>query len=257
LNLHSIVAPIIGAVNPNHPVTLYKSTGFVTNSDFSRSPGYSTVPMSAQIQGLQSDDIRILNGLGIQGVRRKAYLWGTWTGLVRGLQKGNDLVVFPDSSTWKIGYVFEDFGHGVNGSSGWCSVALVLQNPISEDSVVIAGPVLPPADFSLFVPGMPGPSERLDVGFTRACIFPAGFPGAFATARVAAEALVTIGIWQITNGVSTSRGTLMIGAGNVDGTFSVPADVSVIAGDILSFMFPATPDSAMTDLTIAVQGYRV
>jgi hypothetical protein len=49
----------------------------------------------------------------------------------------------------------------------------------------------------------------------------------------------------------------MIGAGNVDGTFSVPADVSVIAGDILSFMFPVTPDSAMTDLTIAVQGYRV
>ena len=129
MNLHSIAAPIVGAVNSNVTVTLYQSTGFSTNADFSRTPTFSTSTMSAQIQGLQSDDIRVLNGLGIQGVRRKAYLWGTWTGMVRGLQKGNDYVVFADGSQWKIAYVFEDYGHGVNGASGWCSVALVLQLP--------------------------------------------------------------------------------------------------------------------------------
>jgi len=132
MNLHSIVAPIVGAVNVNQPVTLMQSTGFTINADFSRSPSYSTLTMNAQIQGLQSDDIRLLNGLGIQGERRKVYLWGTWTGLVRSLQKGNDLMIFPDGSEWKVTYVFEDFGHGVSGTSGWCSVAVVLQNPVSE-----------------------------------------------------------------------------------------------------------------------------
>lgn len=131
-NLHSVVGPIVGAVNGNVPVTLRQNTGFATNADFSRTPSYSTSTMSAQIQGLQSDDIRILNGMGIQGERRKLYLWGALTGLLRGLQKGNDIVVFPDGSEWKVAYVFEDFGHGLQGRTGWCSIAVVLQSPTSE-----------------------------------------------------------------------------------------------------------------------------
>jgi hypothetical protein len=141
MNLHSIVAPIIGAVNTNELVSLRQSIGFAVNVDFSRSPTYSTFPMSAQVQGLQSDDIRILNGLGIQGERRKVYLWGAWTGLVRSLQKGNDLMVRSDGSVWKVAYVFEDFGHSVSGTTGWCSVAAVLQSPASED---FYNPPLPP-----------------------------------------------------------------------------------------------------------------
>ena len=109
-----------------------QNTGFSTNADFSRTPTYSNTLMNAQIQGLQSDDIRLLNGLGIQGYRRKLYLWGAWTGLVRGLQKGSDLVVYPDGSTWKVMYVFEDYGHGISGQSGWCSIAVVYQNTTSE-----------------------------------------------------------------------------------------------------------------------------
>src|ERR1700752_1586723 len=100
-------------------VMLLRSTGYSTDPDFSRSPSYASIPMSAQIQGLQSNDIRTLNGVGIQGERRKFYLWGTWSGLVRSLQKGNDIAIFPDGSRWKIAYVFEDYGHGVVGSLGW------------------------------------------------------------------------------------------------------------------------------------------
>lgn len=132
LNLHGIVAPIVGAVNGNVPVTLRQNTGFSTNADFSRTPTYSTTTMSAQVQGLQSDDIRILNGMGVQGERRKIYLWGTTSAIVRSLQKGNDVVVLPDGSEWKCAMVFEDYGHGLTGTSGWCSIAVVLQNPASE-----------------------------------------------------------------------------------------------------------------------------
>jgi hypothetical protein len=113
-----------------------QSTGFTTNSDYDRVPTYNATPAEAQIQGLQSDDIRVLNGLGIQGVRRKVYLYGASSGMIRSLQKGNDLMVFPDGSMWKVAYVFEDYGHGVAGSSGWCSVAAVLQNPTSEGAPI-------------------------------------------------------------------------------------------------------------------------
>lgn len=127
-----MVGPVVGAVNANVQVTLKQNTGFTTNSDFSRAPTYSTSTMLAQIQGLQSDDIRLLNGLGIQGERRKVYLWGTTSAIVRSLQKGNDLVLFSDNSEWKCVVVVEDFGHGLTGQTGWCSIIVVLQNPTSE-----------------------------------------------------------------------------------------------------------------------------
>lgn len=132
MNLHTVVAPAISAVNPLISVTLRRDVGFTTNPDFSRTPTYATFALNAQIQGLQSDDIRLLNGLGIQGYRRKVYLWGSVTGLVRGLQKGNDLLTFPDGSEWKVAIVVEDYGHGLQGKLGWCSVIVVLQNPTSE-----------------------------------------------------------------------------------------------------------------------------
>lgn len=131
-NLHSVAGPIVGAVNGNVIVTLKQGTGYATGIDGSRTPSYATSTMSAQIQGMQSDDIRILNAMGIQGYKRKIYLWGSWKGLIRGLQTGNDLVVFPDDTEWKIVVVVEDFGHGLTGQTGWCSVLVVLQNPTSE-----------------------------------------------------------------------------------------------------------------------------
>ena len=132
MNLHSIAAGVIAAVNPMQRVKLRQNIGFTTNPDFSRTSTYTITTMNAQIQGMGSDDMRILDGVGISGVRRKCYLWGTWTGIIRGLQKGNDIVIFPDGSEWKIAYVFEEFGHGINGPSGWTSVALTYQNPTSE-----------------------------------------------------------------------------------------------------------------------------
>jgi hypothetical protein len=126
-----------------------QSTGSTTNADYGRSPTYSKFPMDAQVQGLGSNEVRLLNGLGIQGVRRKAYLYGAWTGMVRSLQKGNDLLIRPDGSEWKVAYVFEDYEHGLVGSGGFCSVALVLQNPTSDSfaSSDFGDPDFGPPDF--------------------------------------------------------------------------------------------------------------
>lgn len=132
MNLHSVVSGAVAAVNPFTQVTLKRDVGFTENPDFSRSPKYECLPVSAQIQAMTSDDVKILSDIGIQGYKRKIYLFGSFSGIIRGLQKGNDLIIFPDKSEWKIVYVFEDFGHGLVGKSGWCSVAVTLQNPKSE-----------------------------------------------------------------------------------------------------------------------------
>jgi hypothetical protein len=132
MNLHTVVAPVVAAVNPMHPVTLKTNTGTVKNPDFSRTPTYTSSPMNAQIQGMSSDDIRLVANIGLQGTKRKIYLWGAHSGMIRSLRKGNDLIVFPDRSEWKVAVVTEDYGHGVDGETGWCSVIAVLQNPTSE-----------------------------------------------------------------------------------------------------------------------------
>lgn len=128
MNLHAIVAPVIAAVNPNQQVTVQQSTGYTTAADGTRSPTYSTSVVPAQIQALTYGDIELMDGLNIAGLRRKLYLYGALNGLVRGLQKGGDLVTFPDGSVWLIAFVFEAYGHGVQGSSGWCSVCCTLQD---------------------------------------------------------------------------------------------------------------------------------
>jgi hypothetical protein len=42
VNLHSIVAPYVGAVNPFQPIGLQVSVGSATNADFTRTPGFAT-----------------------------------------------------------------------------------------------------------------------------------------------------------------------------------------------------------------------
>lgn len=134
MNLHGIVSQAVGSVNPIIHVSIRQSTGFTTNPDFSRTPIYNTITgIPAQIQALQYTDLRQIEGLAITGLRRKLYLFGgDWNSIVRGLQKGGDLVTFPDGSEWLVVFVFEVWGQGLVGNKGWCSVCVTLQNPKSE-----------------------------------------------------------------------------------------------------------------------------
>lgn len=133
MNLHSIVGPVVAAVNPTVEVIWRQSNGQQTNADFSRTPIYKPdVPVPAQIQALQFTDLKQIEGLSISGLRRKVYFYGNLQGIVRGEQKGGDLIIFPDGSEWLIAFVFETWGQGLRGSAGWCSCCLTLQNPASE-----------------------------------------------------------------------------------------------------------------------------
>lgn len=127
LNLHQLVSGAIGTINPFVPATVRRSTGYTTQPDGTQVPQYKTFGISAQVQALTYSDLRQLDGMNIQGVRRGVYLTGHVLGVVRPAGTGGDLIVFPDGTfpegnTWLVAFVFEAWSQ-----SHWCKACLTLQ----------------------------------------------------------------------------------------------------------------------------------
>lgn len=121
MNLHAIVSPAIGAVNPLISATILQSDGFTNNSDGSRTPAYKPpVAMYIQVQALTSGELQRLDGLNLQGVMKAVYLSGRWHGAVRVGQQGGDLLKFQ-GQTWLAVQVLE-------GWRSWSRLAVALQN---------------------------------------------------------------------------------------------------------------------------------
>ncbi len=129
MNLHAIVRGAITVVNPDVPATLRRSSGFTIAPDGTQVPEYVDVQgVPVQVQALSFQDLHQLDGLNIQGVRRAVYLNGAAMGIVRNLQVGGDLFIFPagvlpEGDTWLVAHVLEQWGPGPE----WCKCALTLQ----------------------------------------------------------------------------------------------------------------------------------
>lgn len=127
MDLHGIASGAIGAVNPFVPITLKRSTGYTTAPDGTRTPTFTNVTgLMAQVQALTAGDIRRLDGLNIQGVKRAMYVGGEVEAIVRVGGKGGDLVIFPtgtlpEGDTWLASQVLEAW-------PDWRKIALTLQN---------------------------------------------------------------------------------------------------------------------------------
>lgn len=129
MNLHAIVSPAIGVVNPPVFCALMISTGYTIQPDGTQSPTYATFnDVPVQVQALGYTDLIKMGGLNIEGTRRKGYFYGNIEGVDRQAIKGGDLVMmpslptFPGPTTWLVAQVLEHF-------EGWTSVALTLQLP--------------------------------------------------------------------------------------------------------------------------------
>lgn len=126
MNLHAIVRGAITSVNPDILGMWRESTGYVVGSNYKPAPQYTdhqNIPM--QVQALSGRDIKRLNYLGIQGVKRAVYMYGNKQGLVRPNDQGGDLLVFPEvpggePKVWLISIVFETW-------PDWCRVGVTLQ----------------------------------------------------------------------------------------------------------------------------------
>ena len=121
MNLHGIVSGAIGTVNPFETLTVNQSTGYTTNADASRAPTYSTATISGQVQPMSAEELKLVEALNIQGVKRKVYANGQYNGVVRAAQKGGDLVTRTDGTVWKVVLVTEYW-------PDWCSFVMALQD---------------------------------------------------------------------------------------------------------------------------------
>lgn len=127
MDLRGIANGVTSTVNPNETVTVLRSTGFTTGAGAKQIPSYAA-PVSgpAQIQALDADDIKQLDGLNIQGTIRAIYLRGTLAGVVRPNQTGGDLVTIAAPApvalrgTWLVVKVLESW-------PDWTKAAIVLQ----------------------------------------------------------------------------------------------------------------------------------
>ncbi|WP_144378525.1 hypothetical protein [Mesorhizobium amorphae] len=127
MNLHGIVAPAIGVVNPFVVTTIKRSNGATTLPDGKRVPSYDTFGnVKVQVQAFTADDLKQLDGLNIQGTKRAVYLNGPIAGVIRDAQAGGDLMVFPngtlsEGNTWLVAHVLERW-------PDWSKCVITLQN---------------------------------------------------------------------------------------------------------------------------------
>lgn len=121
MNLHAVVSGAIGVVNPFISAQLYQSTGYTIAADGTQIPTYAApVRAAIQVQALSSDELKQVEGLGVQGNKQAVYLNGNWNGLVRPDRRGGDLLKFGDQ-TYLVITVLENW-------PDWTKLAVVLQN---------------------------------------------------------------------------------------------------------------------------------
>lgn len=82
----------------------------------------TSLALNGQVQPLQYKDIQLMDGLNLQGTRRKFYLFGAVDGLVRPDNKGGDLITDPDNNVWLVATVSEQW------SRSWVAALATLQN---------------------------------------------------------------------------------------------------------------------------------
>lgn len=130
MDLRSIANSVTNAVNPNMAVTVAVSTGYTAGdatNGFKQTPSYAA-PVSgfADIQALDSADLKQIDGLNLQGVIRAIYLRGPLAGVIRANSKGGDKVVIASPApenyigTWLVAKVLETWPL-------WTKAVIVLQ----------------------------------------------------------------------------------------------------------------------------------
>lgn len=120
MDLRGIANGVSSTVNPNKTVIVRRSTGFTVGTGRKQVPTYADpVTGPGQIQALDANDIKQLDGLNIQGTVRAIYLRGALAGVIRPDQTGGDTVEV-DGQVWLVVKVLE-------GWPTWTKAAIVLQ----------------------------------------------------------------------------------------------------------------------------------
>lgn len=121
MNLRGLANGAIVVVNPNIPITVRVSNGYTIGVGKKQIPNYlPDVDGFGQLQALDGDELKQLEGLNIQGVIKGLYVTGHLAGVIRPDSKGGDLIII-DGKTWLVVKVIE-------GWATWTKVAIRLQD---------------------------------------------------------------------------------------------------------------------------------
>ena len=131
VNLRGVANSVTRAINPNVPAFVLRNENYATRADGARLPKYSASRVVLQVQALSYGDLRQLEGLNIQGVKRAIYVNGAVAGVIRVGQKGGDIIRFApgnpgvpyEGTTWLCVHVLEQW-------PDWCKFAVTLQDEI-------------------------------------------------------------------------------------------------------------------------------
>jgi hypothetical protein len=89
--------------------------------------------------------------------------------------------------------------------------------------------------------------------FTRSITFPTGMTGSRLHAGTAAAASNVFSLRK--NGVQF--GTITVAASGTTGTFAAASGASFVAGDLIEVVAPATADTTLANVSIALYGTKV
>ena len=127
MNLRGLANAATVAVNPNIPVEVLRSTGYTIGAGARQVPSYAApVTGVGQLQALDGDDLKQLEGMNVQGTMRALYIYGFAAGVIRPNQTGGDLINITDAPgftgkrEWLVTKVLEAW-------PDWVKVAVTLQ----------------------------------------------------------------------------------------------------------------------------------
>lgn len=125
-NLRALVNSVTKAINPNLTGFLQISNGFSQDENFIQKAAYlEPVAVELQVQDLSSKDLRMLDGLNLQGSEVAIYLNGRVDAVVRVTQKGGDIITVPtgpNAGVYLTTRVIEQW------QGDWVKIAGKLQN---------------------------------------------------------------------------------------------------------------------------------
>jgi hypothetical protein len=123
IDLRAISNNAIQSINKDVAVSVLKSTGYIIGAGAKQVPSYAApIPGLAQLQALSGNDLKQLDGLNIQGVKKAIYFKGVLSGIIKPNSLGGD-VVHIGTEKWLIVQVLENW-------NTWTKAVIVYQGSV-------------------------------------------------------------------------------------------------------------------------------
>ena len=118
MNLHELVRPLVGIVNPFQPVVILVSVGFTVNAQYEQVPAWApAVEVMAQPQPVADKTLQFLVQQRQNTIWHDFYLSGDWSALDRPAEQGGD----PSKGPYAPPIVLERW----NPTAGWTKIRCV------------------------------------------------------------------------------------------------------------------------------------